>query len=213
VKIWPNIDQQSEQWFRVRAGRPTASQFSRIITPTGKDSAGWHDFATELAAESIRPDELPAFAGNRHTDRGNELEPEAREFFAATMGLEVREVGFVTRDDGIVGCSPDGIIYRDGEPVAGLEIKCPTGKNHALDLIAGELPAKHRPQVHGGMAVTGFSTWYFLSYCPGFAPLMLKVDRDGYTDALADALDRFLVFYAAHRKQWIPLLTGKGEAK
>lgn len=210
MKIWPDVEQQSEAWFKIRAGRPTASEFSRILTPTGKDSAAWHDFATELVAETIRPDEIPSFTGNRHTDRGNELEPEAREHFAAIMGLEVRTTGFVTRDDGIVGCSPDGLIYHGDTPVAGLEIKCPTGKAHAIDFLGGELPAKHRPQVHGGMAVTGLPSWYFLSYCPGFAPLIVRQDRDGYTEKLADALDRFLIFYAEHRRKVLPLLTGKG---
>lgn len=205
----PDLIQQSEEWFSVRCGRPTASQFSRILTPTGKDSSQWEDYATELAAEKVRPDEIPAFIGNAHTDRGNELEPEARDMFAAWIGKEVREVGFVTRDDAIVGCSPDGFVYEDGKPVAGVEIKCPMGKNHAAALIAGEMPGKHRPQVHGSMAVTGLPHWWFVSYCPGMAPLILRIDRDEYTEKVSDALDRFLIYYAAHLERVMPILTGK----
>lgn len=214
MKIWPEMEQQSEDWFRARAGRPTASRFSSIITGSGKDSSQWHDYATELVAECIRPDEIPAFTGNRHTDRGNELEPEAREAFSERMDLETREVGFVTRDDEILGCSPDSLVYQanGAEPVAGLEIKCPEAKKHARQLLAGELPPEHLAQVHGSMAVTGLRFWYFMSYCPGMVPLILRIEWDAYTDKVADALDRFLVFYAEHRRVSLPILTGKEAA-
>lgn len=214
MKIWPEMDQRSEAWFRARAGRPTASQFSRILTTMGEDSSQWHDYATELVAQCIRPDEIPIFTGNRHTDRGNDLEPEARDHFAELVDLEAKEVGFVTRDDEIVGCSPDSLLYEPNsyEPVAGLEIKCPEGKKHAKHLLAGVLPPEHLAQVHGGMAVTGLRFWYFMSYCPGMLPFILRIERDDYTEKMADALDRFLMFYAEHRKQVLPILTGKEAA-
>ena len=85
MKIYPELLQQSEEWFRVRKGRITASNADRILTPTGKDSSQWDGYAIELVAECIRPDELPAFIGNIHTERGNELEPQAREVFAESM--------------------------------------------------------------------------------------------------------------------------------
>lgn len=211
MKIFPEMVQQSEEWFRARKGRVTASNAERILTPTGKDSSQWDAYAIELTAECLRPDEMPDFIGNSHTDRGNDLEPEAREEFARIMGLNVQTVGFVTRDDGVVGCSPDGLIYRDGKPVAGLELKCPMAKHHAAYLVAGGLPDKYRPQVHFSMAVTGLP-WYFMSYCPGIAPYLVKVDPDGYTAKMADAIDRFVIYYSARRKEIMPMLTGKAAA-
>lgn len=211
MNIIENLEQGSEQWFQVRTGRPTASNFDRIITPTGKDSSQWEGYAIDLMADCIRPD-MVDFVGNRHTDRGNELEPEARDLFSATMGLTVQQVGFITRDDGIVGCSPDGLIYREGKPIAGLELKCPLAKNHAKYLVEGVLPKDYAPQVHGGMAVTGLDFWYFMSHCQGMAPFILRVERDGFTTKVADALDRFLIFYAARRKEVMPMLIGKEAA-
>ena len=207
--IWPEMEQRSEQWFRARAGRPTASQFSRIITASGKDSEQWDDYAVELVAQCIRPDEV-GWTGNRHTDRGEELEPEAREHFSELMDLETREVGFVTRADEVIGCSPDALVYRPNgrKPIAGLEIKCPLAKHHARYLIEGVLPDAYRAQVHGGMAVTGLRWWYFMSYCPGLVPFVVRVERDDYTEKVVNALDRFLVFYAERRKQLLPRLLG-----
>lgn len=209
--LWPDIEQQSEEWFRARAGRPTASRFESIITSTGKDSSAWDSYAIELVAQCIRPDEI-AWTGNRHTDRGNELEPQAREEFSKIMGLPVEQVGFITRDDQIVGCSPDGIIRMNGEMIAGIEIKCLLAKHHAAHLIAGVLPEDYKAQVHGGMAVTGLRFWYFMSYCPRMVPFILRVEWDAYTDKLADALDRFLMFYSERRRQVLPLLIGKEAA-
>jgi len=214
VKIWPDMEQRSEAWFRARAGRPTASQFERLLTPTGKDSSQWDDFALELAAQCIRPDEV-VWEGNADTDRGNELEPEARAEFSRIMGLEAREVGFITRDDEVIGCSPDSLIYSPTQPdvpIAGLEMKCPRSKHHARYLVDGELPAKYKPQVHGSMAVTGLRYWYFMSYCPGLAPFITRVEWDSYTDKMSDALDRFLLYYAQRRKEVMPKLLGKEAA-
>ena len=34
--VYENIYQRSEAWFKLRAGRLTASNFKRLLTPTGK---------------------------------------------------------------------------------------------------------------------------------------------------------------------------------
>ena len=203
--------QQSEEWFRARKGRITASNADRILTPTGKDSSQWDAYAIELVAECIRPDEMPTFFGNAHTDRGNELEADARDHFSAVMGMEVTQVGFVTREDGIVGCSPDGLIYQDGVAVAGVELKCPIAKVHAGYVVEGAVPKSYMPQVHFSMAITGLP-WYFMSYCPGMVPHIALVKPDDYTAKMADAVDRFLIYYAERRKQLLPLLTGREAA-
>jgi len=214
VKIWPILHQQSDEWFEARRGKVTASRFDEVITPTGKDSAQWEKLACALCAEIIRrpePDES-SFFGNRHTDRGNELEPVAREVFAKAIGREVEQVGFITRDDEIVGCSPDGLIRGPkGGFIAGAEIKCPIPENHALYVASG-VPTKYLPQVHGSMAVTGLRWWYFVSYCRGFKPHIVRVERDAYTAKVEDALNRFVIYYAATQQKLLPLLRGKEAA-
>lgn len=207
-RIWPDMAQRSEAWFRARAGRPTASQFHRIVTPGGKDSAGWADYATELIAEALQPEHISAdFYGNKHTDRGNELEPEALAAAEKMIGLKIDEAGFITRDDETIGCSPDGLVVdADGEYIAGIEVKSPLAKNHAKYLLEGEVPSKYRPQVHGSMAVTGLRYWYFVSYSTRLCPFMVRVEWDSYTDTVSDALDRFLDYYRQRVKEDAPKL-------
>lgn len=204
MKIW-DLPQQSEDWFRARAGRITASSLSRIITPSGKDSSQWEDYAIELCAECIRWDEIK-FEGNMHTDRGNELEPEARETFERIIGMQAHQVGFCTREDEVVGCSPDSLIQKDGNWIAGLEIKCPLAKNHCKYLLSKELPAQYMAQVHGSMAITGLDYWYFMSYCRWLPEFIIRVERDDYTETVRSAIDRFIIYYQQKREEIMPLL-------
>lgn len=97
------VIQDSEEWFELRLGRPTASRFSGILTPKrGYLSASrWKDMDELIAETFTRPKDmvLSDFEGNKHTDRGTELEPEAREAFCELTNLDVRQVGFVTRGE------------------------------------------------------------------------------------------------------------------
>ena len=132
-------EQGSAQWLADRAGRPTASQFSRIITPkTGKKSAQAHGYLCQLGGERLlgRCEEVPTtFA----MERGTEMEPEARQLFEILTGHAVTEVGLCVTDDERIGASPDGLIYSD-KLEAGLELKCPGMRKHMEYLIGGVCP-------------------------------------------------------------------------
>lgn len=196
-RIWPDMDQRTEAWFRARAGRPTASQFSRIITPDGKDSTGWANYATELMVEAICPHLIEgSFYGNDHTDRGNRLEPHAIRWAEDSLGYKINEVGFITCDNELFGCSPDGLVTNsDGSIIAGIEVKSPEEKKHARHVLVGKLPAEHRQQVHGSMVVTGLRHWYFVSYSEFLEPFICLVEWDSYTDKVSNALSRFAIYY------------------
>lgn len=198
-----DIEQGSSEWFDLRAGLPTASEFSRIVTATGKPSASADAYIAELIDEIVRPlstrsqeEQAAQFSGNRHTERGHDLEPKARKWFEFVHGVTLEAGGFVTNDDGTAGCSPDALIREAGSLAAGAEVKAPEGKKHVLWMMDGGLPDEHKQQVHGSMAVTGLDMWWFISYCPGYKPFAVRVDRDSYTDLMATQLAAF-----AERKQ------------
>jgi len=184
-----DCEQGSDEWFAVRRGVPSASEFDSIITPKKGDLATAHEaYIDRLIDESIRTDVRRKFQGTADTDRGHELEPEARELYAFMRNVEPQTVGFVLRDAGDAGCSPDSLIGDDG----GLEIKCPDGPQHVGYLRAGTLPDKYKPQVHGSLLITGRSWWDFMSYCPGHRPLIIRVTPDAYTEKLGEMLDFFV---------------------
>jgi hypothetical protein len=196
MKVFTDIEQGSDAWKAIRKGKPTASRFSDIITAkTGELSKSAKEYIRELIGECFCPDWEP-WQGNQFTDRGTELEPEARFQFAMQTGMDVKEVGFVLADDGLFGCSPDGLIMgADSYYVAGLEIKCPNPKTHIGYVLDGGLPDQYKQQVHGGMAVTGLNQWHFYSYFPGMKALHVVVERDEYTEKLSKALVAFGVEY------------------
>lgn len=188
--------QGTPEWHAARRGIPTASEFGRIVTPkTGKLSASADGYIADLIDEIARPDAERGWAGNRHTIRGTELEPEARDWYGLIAEGDVRQVGLCLTDDRLAGCSPDALVGDDG----GLEIKAPDGPTHVRYLRAGVLPDDYRPQVHGSLVVSGRAWWDFVSWCPPYRPLLVRVYRDGYTELVAQALAAFQSDFEAAR--------------
>lgn len=203
-----DCQQGSEEWFAKRAGRPTASQFDKLLQPARqKRSTSWHKYIAELIGECFDHTTVE-FEGNMWTDRGNELEPEARQQFTQLTGLVVEEVGFCTQENELVGCSPDGLIRgADGRWSAGLEIKCPGPAQHVETWHKNpELLSRYKNQVHGGMVVTGLKTWHFFSYHPNMNPVWITVYWDEYTDLLSQTIDEFVQEYRKIRQTMLPYL-------
>lgn len=208
MKIHKGFLQGSEEWFALRRGRVTASNFKRIITPAKAEySKQAKSYMRDLLVECFCPD-FAKFEGNKWTDRGTEMEPEARAAFELHTGLKTEQVAFVTspRWDHVVGCSPDSLIVENGAYVAGLEIKCPSPFTHAEYIEREELPDEYKAQVHGSMAVTGLNQWHFFSYFPGLQPFHLVVTRDEYTAKLEAAIDQFVIEYGDYREKMTPRL-------
>lgn len=181
--------QRTRDWANLHVGIPTASGLGQLLTPEFKirDGETPKTFLYTKVAEAWRGEpliDLSTFS----IEQGEIVETEARPFFELETDQRVKEVGFITTDDGRFGCSPDGLIGDDN----GLEIKCPSAAVHCKYLLQGQLPKDHAAQVHGSMYVTGFPRWTFLSYRRAFPPLILEVRRDEAIIAkIGEALDRF----------------------
>ena len=212
MKVYEDLIQGTDEWLELRKGKATASEFSRIITPKdGKISKSAVGYMQEMATESIIANPM-GFAGSKATDWGHDHEGEARAHFEINTGLITQEVGFCISDfSPFVANSPDALIIGDdGEYNSGLEIKCPFNvNNHVSYLLAGEVPAKYKLQVHGSMVVAGFDNWHFMSYFPGLKPLIIKVERDEFTEKVEAALKAFAIEYAEKRPQIIKAITPK----
>jgi hypothetical protein len=201
-----DVEQGSPEWRALRLGIPTATDFDSMITAVKGDlSAGADGCINKLIDELVRPElQEESFTGNRHTEHGKEWEPKARAWYAFTTGNEVRQVGFVLRDDGKAGCSPDSLVGESG----GLEIKCPDGPTHVSYLRKRTLPDKYKQQVHGSMVITGRRWWDFLSYCPGYRPFLIRVHWDEYTDKVAAAIESFIAKLETAKAE---IITNEGE--
>src|SRR3990167_9152399 len=104
--ILHDVPQRSAEWFALRAGKPTASEFSRVVTSAGELSKSAYGYALTLAAEMFVGQSIDAWEGNAWTERGRELEVAARTAYEFVCDVSVKPIGFVTDDLGMVGCSP-----------------------------------------------------------------------------------------------------------
>ena len=92
-----DCEQGSGEWIECRLGIPTASEFGRIVTATGKLSAQRGPYMGELLAEWALGEPYADFE-NEWTERGKLLEPEALEYYAFVRDVTPAKVGFVYRD-------------------------------------------------------------------------------------------------------------------
>ena len=193
-----NFEQGSQEWLQSRLGKPTASNFGKLITPTGKLSASAEGYINELIAQKITG-EIPEFYTNDSMARGTELEPYAKAAYEFINDVEVVEVGLCLHDDYECGASPDGLVNDDG----GIEIKCPLPHNHVAYLRAGEVPGKYMPQIQGCLWITGREWWDFMSYHPSMENLIVRVYRDdAYIQKLADAVISAVEIIEIEAKKW-----------
>jgi hypothetical protein len=193
VKIHRDVEQQSWDWFVLRAGKVTGSELGNLITDKGKirdwKTAMPNSYLAIKLAEKWRGGPLETFIGNRQTDQGNMTEATARAYFAALLDVDITTCGGIESDDGRLWCSPDGLI---GE-TCGLEIKCPNADTHIGWLLDGrQVPEEHLLQVHFALFVSGWDSWQFLSYCKDLPPLHVAVLPDAQmTDTIHDAVEDF----------------------
>ncbi|HDY88898.1 MAG TPA: hypothetical protein ENH82_12400 [bacterium] len=196
--IISDIEQGTEEWQELRKGIPTASNFSNIITSTGKPSKTAKTYLYKLVAESI----IGVQEGytNEAMQQGIETEELARIEYEMDTGFEVEQVGFVYLDDKKeVGCSPDGLISVNGH--GGVEIKCPQPHTHVSYLLDNKLPTNYIAQVQGAMYVAGRSWWDFFSYCDGLPNFRVRVQRDSlFIEQLSTMLEIFVADLKAVKK-------------
>jgi hypothetical protein len=183
-----DVEQGSPAWFALRLGLPTASNFSRIITPGGKASSQLAGYAHELIAARILghavDDESFGFM-----QRGKVLEKAARNFYEMRNDVEVELVGFMLTDDRQAGASPDGLVGLDGL----LEIKVPNAANHVAYLLEAEgIGDNHKPQVQGQLWVAEREWVDTVSYNPELPNALVRSGRDaGYIRTLESQMRKF----------------------
>src|SRR3546814_13751795 len=88
-----DVPQRSPEWYALRLGKPTASEFSKIVTSKGEPSKSADAYAITLAAELFAGKALDGWEGNAWTERGRELEGEALRLYAFASAADVLPVG------------------------------------------------------------------------------------------------------------------------
>lgn len=160
MKLYNDIEQGTDEWLRLRAGKFTASlDFQQLVS--GRADT-YRKLIRKKSAEKITGQLITTNYSNSNIERGNELEDQAVEAFEMQTGLIVSRVGFAELSEW-VGSSPDGLIGDD----CGIEIKCKDIHTH-LDCFIDGYDKSYNYQIQGNMFVTGRKSWWFVSYNPHY---------------------------------------------
>lgn len=168
-------EQGSPEWQRAHIGRPSASQFHRIMTPkTLKPSASQERYIADLLAGWALDMPLDERV-TQFMERGMDLEAKAVEWYELVRDEECEKVGFILHDTLEVGCSPDRLVWEDGL----LEVKCPSAAIHLMYVLGFDsVIADYRLQAQGQLWLTGRSWIDCLSYHPDLPPSLNRYERD-----------------------------------
>ena len=182
IKYFPELEQGSEDWLRIRLGLQTASETKLIITPTtlkyaSNDKSRAH--MRQLLAQRITNRIEPSYASDDMI-RGHEDEIDAKDIYEANIA-PVNTVGFITNNKWgfTLGYSPDGLVGDDGL----IEIKSRCPKHQVATIVNNAVPDEYILQLQTGLLVSEREWIDFISYSNGLPMVVIRVEPDPKTQA------------------------------
>lgn len=180
------MEQRTDAWFAMRAGKATSS---RVAALTAKTKNGWgasrRNTIAELVAERLSGACQDGFC-NAAMQWGIDHEDDARRAYMERTGELVEEVAFIPHPEiEWAGASPDGLVNDDGMT----EIKCPNTATHIDTLTGAPIPDGYRKQMLWQMDCAGRDWCDFVSFDPRMPPPMqLHIQRFHYDTEQAQQL-------------------------
>ena len=175
MQVITNVEQGSADWLALRLGIATASNLDCLLV-NGKGEQGFgpgaFSYMDQLIGERITGEAADPFIGNRHTERGHELEGVARGLYEAREDVSTEHVAIVLNHG--AGYSPDALVGRNGL----IEIKTKLPKTQVGVILANEIPKEHIAQCQGGLWLAEREWIDFISYWPGMPLFVKRAYRD-----------------------------------
>jgi len=158
-----DINQNTDEWLALRAGKLTSSKLGCVMANYGKAfGEPAKKYAVNVAIEQITGNPISGGYSNEHMERGHEQEPMARMMYEEHNFSDVTNGGFF--DLGLVGCSPDGLVGDDGV----IEIKSVIASVQFANVKRGKVDPAYFWQCVGNLKFTGREWLDFVSYCSEF---------------------------------------------
>jgi hypothetical protein len=155
-----DVNQNTDEWFAMRAGRLTSSNLGKIMANFGKAfGEPAKNYAWNIANEQITGEPISSDYSNAHMERGHEQEPIARMIYEDQTFCDVTNGGFFESE--FIGCSPDGLVGDNGV----IEIKSVISSVHGKNVKRQGLDPAYRWQFIGNLKFTGRDWLDFISYC------------------------------------------------
>jgi len=171
--------QNTDGWFKIRAGKISASEVSNIITPVNlQPSKSNHEYIYRKALERITgvSDFTPITFGLK---RGSDLEGVIREKYADLNNIRIDEIGFAYIKGAGYGCSVDGVHYGTfGEIEYTYEIKRVKYSSFALIALTNKPLPPHNLQIQFQMLVMGTDKVVYIAMNETTGIISLEIKRD-----------------------------------
>lgn len=204
------------EWLALRAGKFSGSDFNQYMAIIDKGKLS--DTAETALHKKVLSGIGEVFDSykSESMERGNELEPLARQAYMCETFADVQEVGFVDWERLRAGCSPDGVIYIEKPnldfqnmsyeefkqiittPIKKIiEIKCPEIVNFLRYAeSADNIPPLYKTQMQYNMLITGAESCDFVAYHPNMRLVVHTIDADSeYQAKIVAALEKLNVRY------------------
>lgn len=165
----PKHEQRSQEWFRERHQRLTASDVATAI--------GMNPYSSRADLIYKKCGGKDVFKGNAATKHGEKWEDTAIRIYCEKYNDKSFEFGLLPHPTiPFLGGSPDGITAKGTV----LEVKCPLQRT----IIPGVVPAYYLPQVQIVMECTNLDMAHFIQYKPPpnevFDVTIVPRDRDWF---------------------------------
>lgn len=185
-----DLVQGTEEWLQARRGLLTASEMSRIITPTLKvaNNGDSRAHVYEIAAQRITGHVEEGFT-SYDMMRGHEEEVDARDHYRKHYA-PVEHVGFITNNRWgfTLGYSPDGLVGEIGL----IEAKSRKARFQVETIVKGEIPPEHVIQVQSALLVSEREWCHFLSYSGGLPMDLIPAEPiPEFQEAITEAATAF----------------------
>lgn len=181
-----DVEQNSDEWLHLRAGKLTSSKLGTIMANFGKAfGEPAKKYAVNIAIEQITGEPIPSTYSNAHMERGHIQEPIAKKLYEDTNFIDdVTNGGFFESE--FIGCSPDGLVYGDGV----IEIKSVIAPIHFANVKRGTVDPAYYWQCVGNLKFTGRKWLDFISYCSEFPEDKQLYTHRIYANQLGDEFEK-----------------------
>jgi len=193
--MWVDVQQNSEEWFNLRLGKATSSNFAKIMANEDKAFGNpAKEYAQKIALEMVtgERDESASYS-NSYMDRGNEFEPVAVNLYEIETLYNVTNGGFNYNKELTLGDSPDGIVGEKGC----IEVKSVIPNTQWKRIKNGGIDSAYKWQIHAHIWLGNKEWCDFISYCPEMPKSkqlhIVRVERDEeMINRMKKRLDLFL---------------------
>jgi hypothetical protein len=161
--MFHNVQQNTDEWYLLRAGKVTASSLNKVMANYGKAfGEPAKKYAVDIAVQQLTGSTSGGGYTNDHMARGHEEEPLAVMAYEAEYFCTVDNGGFY--DNGDTGTSPDGNVSTDGL----IEVKSAIPSVHYARIAKQSYDSTYKWQLAGHLKFTGREWVDFISYCSSF---------------------------------------------